>query len=169
MFVLTYICDNMPDMASPHYLNLYQLMAIRSSSGFSHLQPGAFHMFHKYTTDITYITESGRKKNKQPWTWIKPKHKKREVLALFWHSVVIASVYPNKIPTQLPGTLTHPLALGDLASESTSPNNSLQQLPLSDRRLFLTVANSSLITALGPCLSLSSSSFIGNLLRKPFV
>ena len=55
----------MPDMAGPHYLNfLNQLMAVRSSSGFSHLRREAFHMFYKYTTDITYITESGRKKNK---------------------------------------------------------------------------------------------------------
>ena len=52
--------------AGTHYLNfLNQLMAIRSSSGFSHLRPGAFHMFYKYIADITYITESGRKKNKQ--------------------------------------------------------------------------------------------------------
>ena len=69
--------DNIPDMAGPHYLNfLYHLMAIRLSSGSSHLQPRAFHMFYKYTTDITYITESGRKKNKQARTWVYPKHKK---------------------------------------------------------------------------------------------
>ena len=56
-------CDNIPDTVGRHYLNLlYQLMAIRSSGGFSHLRPGGFHMFYKYTTDIT---ESGRKKNKQ--------------------------------------------------------------------------------------------------------
>ena len=58
-------CDNIPDMAGPHILNsLYQPMSIRKSCGFSHLLPGAFHMFYKYTTDITYITASGRKKNK---------------------------------------------------------------------------------------------------------
>ena len=44
-------------------------------------------MFHKYITDITNITESGRKKNKQAQTWISPKCEKREVWALFWHSV----------------------------------------------------------------------------------
>ena len=36
-------------------------------------------------------------------------------------------------------------------------------------RLSLTVANSSLLTALGPCLSSSSSSLVGNLARKSFV
>ena len=54
----------------------------------------------------------------------------------FWHFsgiLAIASVYPNEIPTQLPGTLTHPLSLADL----------FQQPPLSDRRLSLTVANPS--------------------------
>ena len=73
-------------------------------------------MFYKYTTDITYITESGRKKNKHVRTWVRPKCKKGEVLALFWHSVAIASMYSNKISTQLPGMLTHLLALADLAS-----------------------------------------------------
>ena len=101
-------------------------------------------MFYKYTTSITYITESGRKKNKQARTWINPEYKKGEVLTLFWHSVAIASVYPKEIPTQLPGTLTHSLALSDQASGSISPNSTLQQPPLSNRHLSLTVVNSSL-------------------------
>ena len=46
-------------------------------------------MFYKYITDITYITESGRKKNKQPQTWVSPKCKKGKVWALFWHSVLL--------------------------------------------------------------------------------
>ena len=47
-----------------------------------HLQLGVFHMFYKYTIDITYITGSGRKKNKQERTWVvSPKFKKGEVLA----------------------------------------------------------------------------------------
>ena len=157
-------------MAGAHHLNfLYQLMAIRSSSGFAHLRLGAFHIFYKYTTDIIYITESGRKKNKQEWTLVSPKHKKGKVLALFWYSMAITSVYQNKIPTQHPGTLTHPLSLADLASRSTSPNSSLQQPPLLDHCLFLTVTNCYLFTGLGPCLSSFSSSLVGNLIHKPFV
>ena len=116
-------------------------------------------MFYKYTTDITYITESGKKKNKQARTWVSPKRKKGEVLALFRHSVAIMLVHPNKIPTQLPGLLTHPLTLADL----------FQQLPLSEHCLSLTVANSYLLIALRPCLSLSFSDRIGNLVHKPFV
>ena len=107
-------------------------MAIRQSSGFSHLRPGAFHMFYKYATDIAYITESGREKKKQTWTWVSPKLKEGEVLVLLWHfyaSVAIASVYLSKIPTQLPGTLTHPLALADPASGSTGPNSSFSRCP----------------------------------------
>ena len=78
------LCDNIPNTASPHYLNfLYQLMAIRSSCSSSHLRPRAFHMFYKYTTDTTYITKSGRKKNKQERTWVSPKHKKREGFGTF--------------------------------------------------------------------------------------
>ena len=56
----------------------------------------------------------------------------------------------------------------DLDSGSTSPDSSLQQLLLSDRRFSLTVANSYLLTALRPCLSSSSSGLVGNLARKPF-
>ena len=128
-------------------------------------------MFYKYTIDITCITKSGRKKNKRALTWVCPKHKKG-VLTLFWHfcaSLAIVSVYPNKIPTQLPGTLTHPLAQSVLASGSPGPNSSLQQPPLSDRHLSLTVANSSLLTALGPYFSSFSSGLVGNLSRKPFL
>ena len=124
-------------------------------------------MFYKYTTDIT---KSGRKKKKQARTWVRPKRKKGEFFGTF---LVFCdsktSVYPNEIPTQLPWTLTHPLALADLASGSTSPNSSLQQSLLYDRRLSLAVTNSSLFTALGPCLSSSSFSLVGNLVRKPFV
>ena len=72
-------------LADLHYLNfLNQFMTFRSSSGFSHLRPGAFHMLYNHTTDTTYITESGRKKNKQARTWVSIKRKKREVLALFY-------------------------------------------------------------------------------------
>ena len=160
----------MPITAGLHYLNfLYQLMAIRSSSSSSHLRPGAFHMFYKYTTDITYITESGIKKNKWARTRVRPKRKKGEVLALFWHFAAIASVHPNKIPIQLSRKLTHTLVLADLASWSTSPNSSLQQPPLSDRHVSLTVTNSNLLTAKRPCFSSSSSGLVRSLACKPFV
>ena len=86
----------------------------------------------------------------------------------FCHFSGILWVYPNEIPTQLPRTLTHPLALVDLVSGSTSSNSSLQQPPISDRCLSLTVAISYLLTALGPCPSSSSSGLVGNLARKPF-
>ena len=120
-------CDNMPGTAGPHYLNfLNQLITIWSSSGPSHVWLGAFHILYKHTTDTTYITKSGRKKKKQAWTWVSPKHKKGEVWALLLHSVL--------------------------------------------RCLSQTVANSPLLlTALGPCLSSSSSGLVGNLVHKPFV
>ena len=111
-------------------------------------------------------------KNKQAWTQASPKRKKGEALALFPHfcaSVAIARVHPNATPTQLPGTLTHPLALTDLVSVFTGPNSSLQQPPLSDRSLSLTVANSYLLITIGLCLSSSSSGLVGNLAGKLFV
>ncbi len=42
----------------------------------------------------------------------------------FCSSVTIPSVYPSKIPTHLPGTLTHSSALTELASASTGPKSS---------------------------------------------
>ena len=90
----------------------------------------------------------------------------------FWHFSGILwlsrAFTRTKFPTQLPGTLTHPLALADLASGSTIPNFLLLKPPLSDHRHSLTVTNSCLFNALGPCLS-SSSGRVGNLARKPFV
>ena len=97
----------------------------------SHLRPRTFHMFYKYTTGITYITESGRTKYKQGWILIRPKRKKREILALFWHSVAIVSVYPKENPTPLPGTLTHPLTLDWPGFWVHSSQLLLQQPPLS--------------------------------------
>ena len=146
-------------------------MASRSFSSSSYLSPMAFHMFYKYTRYNIYNREW--KKEEQTITeWGSPKAEEESsfgTFLAFCASVAIASVYPNEIPTQLPGTLTHPLALTGLASGSTCPNSSLQQPPLSDRRLSLTVGNSYLLTALGPSLSSSSSGLVGNLARKPFV
>ena len=87
---------------------------------------------------------------------------------VFCVSVAIASVSVRaKFPHKPPGTLAHPLALADLASESTGPNFSFSS------RFFLTVAFPWLsltpINCLGPCLSSSSSGLVGNLVRKHFV
>ena len=59
---------------------LYQppepLMAIRSSSGFSHLWLGVFHFFFTDTQNTTYTTERGGEKREQTRTWISSKHEK---------------------------------------------------------------------------------------------
>ena len=142
-------------------------MTIRSSSGFSHFRPGAF-----YTTDATYIIETGRKKNQKAQTWVRPKRKKGQVLGTFLAfcaSVSVTSVYSNKNSHTATGN-------ADSSSRARRPylwvHRSLfiaQQPPFSDRRLSLTVANFLLLTALGPCLSSSSSGLVRNLARKPFV
>ena len=83
---------------------------------------------------------------------------------VFCASVAIASVYSSEIPKQPPGTLTHPLALANLASESIGSNSSLGS------RLSLTIAFPWLsLTALGPCLPSYFSSLVGNLACKPIV
>ena len=87
----------------------------------------------------------------------------------FWHFYSILWLSRAFTRTKFPPSYQEhwlPLALADLASGSTSPNSSLQQPPLSDRRLSLTVTNSYLLTALGTCLSSSSSGLVGNLTRK---
>ena len=52
------LCLTMYPLAGPHYLNLLnQLMAIRSSSGFSHLRPRAFHIaLQTHKTEYTQLT-----------------------------------------------------------------------------------------------------------------
>ena len=95
--------------------------------------------------------------------------RREKFLALFCASVAIASMYPSKIPTQLPGTLTHPLTLADPASGSTIPNSSFSSCLSLTVAFPLTVVNFSLFTTLGPCLSSSSSGLVGNLVRKLFV
>ena len=107
---------------------------------------GHFTLLYKHTT---YTTESGRKENKQARTWVSPKHKKGEVFGTFlafYASVSVTRVHSNKIPIQLLGTLTHPLALADPSSGSAGPSSSLNS------HLSLTVAFLQLLlTALGPC------------------
>ena len=174
-------------LTDPHYLKLLnQLMAIRPSSGSSRLRSGAFHIAFANTQDTTYTIESGRKKNKKARTWVSTKRKKGEVFDTFlWfpvHLWAIVSVYLSEIPTQPPGTLTHPLALADLTSESTGPSSSLGgclSLTVAFPRLLLTDLSSwllspfdcfLLLTAFSswPNPSLSSSGLV-DLARKPFV
>ena len=107
------------------------------------------------------MTEEQKKKTR---TRVSPKRRKEVIYPLFWHFMAIQSLYPNKIPTR---TLTHPLVLADMPSGSIGPNSTLQQLPLSDRRLSMTVANSYLLSTLKTCLSSSSSGLIGNLTSSP--
>ena len=154
-------------LAGPHYLNLLnQLVAIRLFSGFSHhLRPGAFHIALQ-THKTQYIQPRGwkeRRSNKHGLV-LAPSARKKLVTLLCGFLWAIASVYPSEIPTQSPGTLTHPLALADPASESIGPNSSRRSclsLSITFPRL--------LLTALGPCLPSSSSGLAGNLARKPFV
>ena len=62
----------------PYYLNLLnQLMAIRSSSGFSHLQPGAFYISFKNTQDTIYTTERVEEKKNKHGLQLAPSTRKK--------------------------------------------------------------------------------------------
>ena len=79
------------------------------------------------THKTQHIQPSGwKKKNKHARTWFSSKRKKEKFLTLsggfLWS---IASVYPSEIPTQLRGTLTHPLTLANPGFGSTDPSSSL--------------------------------------------
>ena len=142
-------------------------MAISFSSCSSHLRPGAFHMFYKYTTDITYITEIERKKNNHG-LGLALSIRKEKFCPVSGN--LCSCGYHELVPKRNSLTATrrgHPLALADLDCGSTSPNSSLQLPPPSDRRLFLAVANPLRLTDLRPCLSSSSFSLVGNLVRRP--
>ena len=153
-------------LADLHYLIfLNQLMAIRSSRGFSHLWPGAFHVFYKRKKDTTYMNESGRKKNKQVRTWVSSKRKKGEVLALYCGFERV-SERNSRTATRNADSSSREGWRGLWVHWSPL---FLQQPPLSDCHLSLTDANFFLLlTALGLCFSSSSSGLVRNLARKPF-
>ena len=92
-------------------------MTIWSFRRFSHLRPGAFHI--ALQTHKTQHTQPRGWKNRRT-----NKHgfgsslsARRETFLTLFGGFLWAIA--SKIPTQPPGTLTHPLALADLASEST--------------------------------------------------
>ena len=103
-----------------------QLMAIRSSNGFSHLQPGEFHIFFTNTQGTTYTTERvEEKRTNKHGLGLAPSARREKFVTLSKHSVLlwaIASVYSSEIPTKSPGTLTHLLTLANPASGSTVPS-----------------------------------------------
>ena len=124
---------------------------------------------HRFTNtqDTTNTTETGIKKNKQAWTWVSSKRKKGEVLAVFYGFLRICG-YRKHVSKRNSHTAT-----GNTDSSSCigwpgfwvhRSQLLTQQLPFFDGCLSLTVVNFFLLlTALGPCLSSSSSSLVGNL------
>ena len=123
-------------------------------------------MFYTYAT---YITKSWRKKNKQARTWVSPKHRKGEDFGNFLAFLCICG-YRERVSERNSHTGTRnadPSFRADLWVDKSQLL--LQQFPLSDRHLSLTVANSSFFSALGSYLSSSSSGPVGNLACKPFV
>ena len=113
-----YNCDNTPP-ADPRYLNHPNFSKpLESSSGFSHLWPGVFHI----SIQICNSQPRGRmkKKNKQSWAWVSSKRRKVEVCDTFVLLSVcleaIGSVYSHETSTKPRGMLTHLLALVNPAS-----------------------------------------------------
>ena len=144
------------------------LIAIRSSSGFSHLLPGVFHI-SLWTHKTQHTQPRGwRKREKQTWTWVSSKRKKGEVCDTFAlcsvHLWASASMYLSEIPSKPPGTLTHPPTLANPASESTGPSSRLSSL---DCQLSPTSVDCSLL--LFTASFSSSSGLVGNLACKPFM
>ena len=82
-----------------------------------------------------------RRTNKHGLGFAPSARREKFVIILCGFLWAIASEYPSEIPTQPPGTLTHPFALADMASESIGPNSSLNSrlsLTVTFRRLLLT-------------------------------
>ena len=147
-------------------------MAIRSSCGFSYLRPVAF----------LIVLQSHKTQYTQPRGW-----KKRRINK---HGLRLA---PNTrkekfghFPSILCFCVCHKHVLENSNTATRNADSSshahrpglwyhrlqllTQQLPFSDHCLSPTVAYCSLLlTALGPCLSLSFSGLVGNLAHKPFV
>ena len=155
-------------LAGIHYLNLLnQLIAIRSSRGFSHLRPGDFHMLYTQQKQHIQPREWKKRRTNKHGLGLAPSARRQKFehfYVVFCASVAIASVYPNEIPTEPPEPLIYILALANADSGSKGPG-----YPLSSRHCQTVAFPWLLLTALEPCLSSSSSGLVGNLTRKPFV
>ena len=137
-------------------------MAIRSSSGFSHLWPGV-RQFSSWTHKTQHIQLREWRKREQSQTWVSYKRKKGEVCDAFVqlsvHLWTIVSMYSSEIPTKPQGMLTNPLMLVNMASGPTGSSSCLLS----------PVDCPILLTALGPCFPASSYGLVGDLTCKPFV
>ena len=96
---------------SPQYQPPKPLIIIWSSSGFSHLQPGVFHISLRSHKTTTYTTERvERKENKQTRTWFSSKHKKSKVCNTFLAFCELSrACIRAKFPQIHPRMLTCPL------------------------------------------------------------
>ena len=139
-----------------------------SSCSSPHLRPRVFHMFYKYINDITYITESGRKKNKQARTWVSPKRKKGDVLTHFWHSVHLW-LSPACTRTKFPHSYQERWLI--LSRRQTWILSPLVPTPHFSSRFSLTVAFPWLqsVDCSGILPFLVFFGLVGNLARNPFV
>ena len=145
-------------------------MDFRSSSSPSHLRPGAFHMLYKHTTQHTQLRVEERRTNKHGLGFAHSVRREK-FLALYWHSGLLCS--HERVLEQNPHTATwnadsfsraHRPGLWVHRSAPRSAAAFLWPLPFQDcRNSYL------LLTALGPCLSSSSSGLVRNLTREPFV
>ena len=139
-------------------------MAIKSSSGFFHLQPGVLHI-SLWTHKTQHRQPRGWKKREQSWAWVSSKHKKGDcnTFLAFCASV---SMYLSKISTKSPGMLTHPFTLANPASEFAHPSSQLPPTSVHCPGLFCWFTPS---LDSGNFLPSSSSSLVRNLTCKPFV
>ena len=149
-------------------------MAIRSSSGFSHLRPGVFHIsLGTHKTQHTQPRAQG-KENKQTRTWVISKRKQGEIFDTFVqlsvHMCAITSVHLREIPTKPPETLTHHLTLANRASATQVLALAFLDLRLSPISVDCPGLSTGIFcSGLGLCLPSSSSCLVGDLVRKPFL
>ena len=142
----------------PHLNLLYQLMAIWSSSGFSHLRSGAYHIaLQTHKTQHTQPRGREKRRTNTHGLGLAPSARREKFFLILFCGFlwVIAGVYSSENPTQPPGTLAHPFALAEQTSESTGPSSSLGS------RLSLTIA----FDCPGAFFFSTSSGLVGNRTR----
>ena len=160
-------------LAGPHNLNLLnQLMAIRSSSSFSRLRPGAFHIALQ-THKAQHTKPRGwmkRRTNKHGFGFA-PTARRAKFVTLLCGFLCIwlsrACIRAKFLHIQQKRWLILSRCLTWLLSPQVPT-----PLTVAFPRLLLTAFSVDcfhLLTALGPCLLSSSSGLVGNLALKPFV
>ena len=165
------MCDNTPTGRPPLSQPPKPLMAIRSSSGFSHLRPGVFHIsLQARKTQHTQLRRWKKRRTNNHGLGFAPSARREKFVTLLCSFLCICEQSRACIRAKFPHSHQECwLTLVDPASGSTGPSSRLSltagfpQLLFTALSCWLLFSVYLLLCRLGPWLPSSSSSLVGDL------